>query len=52
MVHDWGRGVSDPYHIKIGEAATNGPEHRASFDGLHLRHKETRVTKSSISEQV
>lgn len=45
------RGV-DPYHIKIGEAATNGPEHRASFHRLHLRHKKRRVTKAPISEQI
>lgn len=45
-------GLQDPYHIKIGEAASNGPEDRASFYGLHLGHKKRGVTKSSMSEQV
>lgn len=45
-------GLNDPYHIKIGEAASNGPEDRASFYGLHLGHKKRGVTQSSTAEQV
>lgn len=29
-------GVNYPYHIKIGETTTDGPEDRAGFYRLHL----------------
>lgn len=45
-------GLHDPYHVKIGEAASDGPEDRASFYGLHLGHKKRGVTRASIAAQV